>query len=138
MELLTKEWYLTTQLYSLRDFAEVSKHATVTDDSAIRDLYVQTENDFLDTARTKAKPAEVSELFVREQFHARYEYLLELCELLPPEIRAAIPDIRLFCLGYTTKRAKRKLDKYLSTLYIALSEPKIKRIGKAMRAERLL
>lgn len=58
----------------------------------------------------------IDEEFVKKRFDNYLADRMEVCRRFPKEILEAVADIRMLCLGYTTKKVGNMLLKYFEKI----------------------
>ncbi len=81
----------------------------------------------------KRKEQEQRYLENKERVEAQFNKRMKFCQSLPKDILDEIEDLRIFCVGYTTKKVKEKLSLYVNQRWEEVD--KWKKIAETQRAK---
>ena len=71
---------------------------------------------FLEKMENSPGEIKIDEEFVKKRFDNYLADRMEVCRRFPKEILEAVADIRMLCLGYTTKKVGNMLLKYFEKI----------------------
>ena len=114
MKFLTKEFCRKARLLSLCDSVAVLAEAEVKNDELFDRLYKNLYSSFLkaETPDPNLGYSSFEKNIVENIFKNRLNEIIKLTKLLPAEILNEIADVRVFALGFVSKKVKDKLLEY--------------------------